>query len=340
MNANIEEIPVQKSQKLNVKIFIAFLVFELIFSIIAAPFIVFYGPFNNLKKTVVGASMFSFSHQYIAKLFLSNQQIDKILNDNATKVTPKKTTKTSGAISAFSHNSNIECNKIEGIKFDGYLLVIHDPTRVRIGCTGKLGTQGEKTSQIAKEYNAIAAINGGGFTDKSSNSKAIWTGTGAFPEGVVIENGQVVYPKEGIKNTTKILGHIAGITYDGLLLVGNYSLKDLIQKNIRDAIVYGPPLIMNGIPQSDINNQGTAPRTAIGQRADGSILFLVADGRQLLKVGATIQDIQNIMIQENAINAINLDGGASTTMYYEGQVLNNPSDKFGERPIPTIFYVK
>jgi exopolysaccharide biosynthesis protein len=123
-------------------------------------------------------------------------------------------------------------------------------------------------------------------------------------------------------------------------VVGNYSLKDLNEKSIRDAIVYGPPLIMNGVPQNNINNQGTAPRTAIGQRADGSIIFLVVDGRQLLKVGATIQDIQNIMIQENAINAINLDGGASSTMYYEGEILNNPSDKFGERPIPTIFYVK
>ena len=68
--------------------------------------------------------------------------------------------------------------------------------------------------------------------------------------------------------------------------------------------------------------------------------MLVIDGRQGLQAGATIKEVQDIMVQEGAYNAINLDGGASTTMYYNGQVLNNPSDKFGERPIPTIFYVK
>lgn len=330
----------KKKNKLKIKVFIAFLLFELIFTLISAPFFVFYGPFNNLKKIVVGASINSFKHQYIAKAFLSDEWIAQILKGEVVKANSNIQSQDLNGINVFSKDSSIECEKIEGMKFDGYMLIIHDPTRVRVGCSQKLGIQGEKTSQIAKEFNAIAAINGGGFTDKSINSKAIWTGTGAFPQGIVIIDGKVVYPSESILPDDKIVNDIAGLTYNGLLVVGRYNLNQLKEKNIRDAIVFGPPLIINGIAQSNINNQGTAPRTAIGQRADGAILLLVVDGRQLLKVGATIQDIQNIMLQENAVTAINLDGGASTTMYYEDQILNNPSDKFGERPIPTIFYVK
>lgn len=318
---------------------IFFIAFELIFSAAAVPFIIFYGPFENLKKTVVGASIFSFRHQYIAKTFLSDNQINRILYGEEAQTGKDQMKQNFEAIKVNNRDNGIECHQIQGRKFDGYVLVIHNPTRVRVGCSNKLGIQGEKTSQIAQEFDAIAAINGGGFADKSDNSHSVWTGTGAYPEGIVIVDGNVVYPNGGINPDAKIKGCIAGMTYDGLLVIGKYSLNELKEKNIRDAIVFGPPLIINGVIEKGVNNEGVAPRTAIGQRKDGSIVMAVIDGRRAFKMGASIEDIQNIMVEEKAYNAVNLDGGASTTMYFDGNVINTPSDKFGERTIPTIFYV-
>ena len=81
---------------------------------------------------------------------------------------------------------------------------------------------------------------------------------------------------------------------------------------------------------------GVGPRTAIGQRKDGTVLFLVIDGRQPgYSVGATLRDIQNIMYEEGAVIAANLDGGSSSTLYYNGKVINKPADLLGERMIPT-----
>jgi exopolysaccharide biosynthesis protein len=328
---------VKEKKRWNVKVLIAFLIFEFVFSAITAPLIVYYGPFDRLKKIVVGAAMSSFSHQYLATTFLTTGQINKILYSQPASNTPDENL---GEVSTKNRSNKIECEKIEGRKFDGYILVIQDPTRVKVGYSKKIGVQGEKTSQIAKEYNAIAAINAGGFTDKSQNSKAIWSGTGAFPEGIVIADGKLVYPQGKINEDKKINNSIAGITDEGLLVIGKYSIAEMKKMKVQYAVSFGPPLIVNGVPQENINNQGTAPRTAIGQRKDGSTLLLVVDGRQALKMGAIINDIKNVMLQEGAYNAINLDGGASSTIYYQGHVLNNPSDKFGERPIPTIFYVE
>lgn len=335
------------------KFFVYFIIFELLFSFATAPLIVYYGPFNNLKKMVVGAAMSSYSHQYIATLFLSQSQIDKIRYGEtaANSTSPSNITDSAqedlSQIKTSINDSSIELKKVQGgAKFSGLMMIIHNPTKVKVGYSKLLGEQGEKTSTIAKEFSAIAAINGGGFTDQAQNTKAKWTGTGALPEGIVISHGKVVYPTSNIDYNKKIDGDVVGITNKGVLIVGKYSINYLLKNQVTDALTFGPVLILNGIAQKkdssgkNIDSQGPAPRTVIGQRKeDGAILLLVIDGRQGLQAGATIKELQNIMMQEGAYNAINLDGGASTTMYYNGKILNNPSDKFGERPIPTIFYV-
>ena len=336
------------------KVFVYFIIFELFFSVATAPFIVYYGPFNTLKKMTVGAAMSSFNHQYLATLFLSNAQIEKIRNGDISNVPADTNSSVNSTqqqdldkIKTNLNDNSIELKKIQGKKFSGLMMIVHNPRMMKVGYSKLLGEQGEKTSTIAKEFNSIAAINGGGFTDKAQNSTATWTGTGALPIGIVMAAGNIIYPK-GITNPNKkIGGDLVGITQKGVLIVGKYSLNELRKNQVTDAMTFGPVLILNGTTKNrdsdgkNIDNQGPAPRTAIGQRQeDGAILLLVIDGRQGVQIGATIKDVQNIMKQENAFNAINLDGGASTTMYYDGKVLNNPSDKFGERPIPTIFYVK
>lgn len=317
------------------KLILGFLIFEMIFTGITAPLIVFHGPFENVKKTIVGAAMTTLSHQYIAKLFLSEEEINKILGENVVE-----TIQQDNAPINFknTHDSNIEREDIsDGRKFKGYMLIVHDPTRVKVGYSKKLGVEGELTSQIARDNGAVAAVNGGGFTDSSSGDSK-WTGTGGKPVGILMSNGKILY--NDLKEDEE--RDVVAITKSGALLVGPHSLKELNELGATEAISFGPALVVNGrgTIKSGDGGWGIAPRTAIGQRKDGAILLLVIDGRQTTSVGATLKDVENIMLQYGAVNATNLDGGSSSTMYYEGDVINNPCDPLGERSVPSAIFVK
>lgn len=335
----------KKKKRKSAKTIIYFIIFEIIVTIATAPIIVYYGPFSNLKKQVVGTAMSTMSHQFLATLFLSQDQINKILYGTSDK--SNEQSENLNQININKSNNNIEFTRVDGNKFTGLMLIVHNPKRVKIGYSSKLGEKGEKTSQIAKANNAIAAINGGGFSDKGQNSTALWTGTGAFPTGFIISGGKLIYPKTNADINTVYPG-VAGINSKGYLVVGKHSIKELLNSGVQEAICFGPTLIINNAAQklSDVNgkgidSQGTDPRTAIGQReSDGAIVMLTVDGRQGLQAGATIGDVIKIMQKMGVTNAVNLDGGASTTLYYNGSVQNSPSDKFGERTLPTIIYVK
>jgi len=99
--------------------------------------------------------------------------------------------------------------------------------------------------------------------------------------------------------------------------------KKAFDMGIRDALCYGPTLIVNGekVEMSGYGS-GVNPRTAIGQRRDGAILLLVINGRQLSSLGATYSDLATILWDFGAVNAANLDGGTSTAMYYKGKIVN------------------
>ena len=322
-----------RKKKHKLRIFIFYLIIGLIFTGVSAPIIIFYGPFTNVKKTIVDASMTTLSHQWIAKLFLSDAQIKKIQSEDTVQNMQQGNNKLLKFIN--SHNRTIERYDISnGIKFTGYALIIKDPTRVKVGFSNKLGTQGELTSQIAQDNGSIAAVNAGGFSDSSSK----WTGTGGTPTGIIMSNGVVKY--NDIKNYDQKVD-ITAITKNGQLLVGPHSLNDLKSLNVTDAVTFGPALIVNGKEtiKSGDGGWGIAPRTAIGQCSDGSIILLTIDGRSTKSLGASLKDVQNIMLQYGAYNASNLDGGSSTTMYDNGSIINNPCDALGERAVPSAFIV-
>ena len=100
-------------------------------------------------------------------------------------------------------------------------------------------------------------------------------------------------------------------------------------------------MIINGEPQNVSGvGGGLNPRTAIGQTADGTILFLVIDGRQVNSIGASFADLQEIMIEHGAINASTMDGGTSSQLYYNGEVISVPYSPSGPRRCPTAFLIK
>lgn len=324
------------------KLLIYFIIYQFLFVIITAPIIVYYGPFfPNLRKNIVGSAMVTNSHQFIATLFLSDKRIQEILNSDESVGVSASIAQDLNKIKVGTSDNRVNFKKIQGKKFNGLMVIVHNPTRVKIGYSSSLLKVGQKTSEIAKGNNAIAAINGGGFNDKGNNSTTIWTGTGAVPTGIIISNRKLIFPKSNDLNPKEVFKGVAGITSNGKLIVGDYTVDELLnKKDVTEALCFGPTLIENGVDKKGLQYQGAAPRTAIGQKTDGSIILLTIDGRQGLKAGATIEDVQQTMKEAGAYNAVNLDGGASTTMYYNGKVQNTPSDKSIERPVPTAIYIR
>lgn len=301
--------------------------------------VIYYGPLKNTKEFLVTTAMTTLRHQYIATWFLSSEEIEEILNKN--KIVNDKNSDIDGiAVSVAPILDKVETIKdpYDGIKiisisndnYKGYILTIDDPKRISVASSNKLGKTGMQLEEIIKDKNAIAGINAGGFEDEGGR------GSGGKPLGVVIHNGQVIYGKEGIKYS------VIGFNNKGILVLGNYYLEEIKQKNIMEAVSFSPFLIIDGEPQIKNGNGGwgIAPRTVIGQRKDGSVLLLVIDGRQVGSLGATLRELQDLLLQYDVYNAANLDGGASTIMYYKDKIVNKPSSSSGPRPLATAFIVK
>ena len=132
---------------------------------------------------------------------------------------------------------------------------------------------------------------------------------------------------------------------DNKLSLGKCSVQEAKSMGIRDAVTFGPFLIVNGKSSAVLGNGGwgSAPRTAIGQRKDGIVLFLVIDGRKATKFGADMDDMIRIMENYGAYNAANLDGGTSSVLVVDDVIVNDPIDSTGAhktRPIATGFILK
>jgi exopolysaccharide biosynthesis protein len=323
-----------------IKYSLLFLIFEIFFTAVTLTLIVFYGPFINVKKAVVSDFINSGRHQYVARWFLSDAEINQLTNySNAKNGLTTSNAKADVNEIQVEHinDTGIQLENVGGGKFKGYALIINDPTRVKVAYTKYLGKEGQITSVMAQENDAVAAINGGDFEDEASTGSAKYTGTGGKPIGILISDGKVISDNNGHPDIA--IGAF-GMTPDGKMHVGKYSVNDLKALNVTDAISCEAMLLIDGSPQVIGQVSGPAPRTAIGQTKDGSIIFLAIDGRSLSSVGASYEEVRNLMQQFGAINAVALDGGSSTTMYYNGDVINNPSDAVGERYVPSIVYAK
>lgn len=156
---------------------------------------------------------------------------------------------------------------------------------------------------------------------------------------LVISQGKLYYDGIGEKNSTQIVG----LDKQGKMIAGNYSIQELQDLDIQEAVTFQPRIIVNGKGQikSQKDGWGIAPRTAMGQREDGAILFVVIDGRQpAYSIGASLYDVQQVMLDHGAVIAANLDGGSSTVLVGKGgEILNKPSSEYGERYLPTAFLV-
>ena len=219
---------------------------------------------------------------------------------------------------------------VKGNGFVGYMITILDPNRVFVGMPDSYGGVGLTLEELVKKYGADGGINAGGFKDDGGG------GFGGIPEGITVINGEIYNGGDGPLNG------FAGFDKNGILHVGYYFYDDVVANEIVNGVSFGPILISNGEPTpSEYLKSGVNPRTAIAQRADGAVIMLVIDGRQVHSIGAKYQDVIDILMDYGAVNACNMDGGSSTVMYYEGKYVNSCSAENGQpRPLPDAFMFK
>ena len=219
--------------------------------------------------------------------------------------------------------------EVKGEGFQGYMMVVLDPSRVILGTVPEsYGIRGYTVEEMVARFGAVAGINAGGFYDVNGS------GNGSTPITMVAFEGDVYYPGQGSWNG------FVGIDDNHILHVGKMKAKDLEEKKIQYGVGFGPILIANGeVALAEGNVGGLNPRTAIGQRSDGAMLLLVVDGRQAYSIGCNLVDLCDIFLEYGAVNAYNLDGGSSTLMWYEDGYVNNCASVVGIRPVPTTFLV-
>lgn len=297
--------------------------------------ILVYGPSKTAKNQFVLSVQETSAIGFLANLFCSEEEIAQIKEANSIKDTDEVTDTSLVNIDTEVNEDvpDIEIIDVKGSTYRGKLMKIKDPSRLFVGTIdGFREGNGQVVADIAKRYDAIGGVNGGEFVD----GETTWTG---MPIGLVMINGEQVNGDSGT------VYHVTGITFDNKLVVGNMNAETAKQNNIRDCVSInssiGPFLIINGEAQ-DVSGTGGGlnPRTALGQTADGSILLLAIDGRMANSLGASFSDLQDIMLQYGAVNASVMDGGTSTQMYYNGEVINTPYSPTGPRTCPTAWLVK
>jgi len=294
--------------------------------------------FQKYKELWVETAMSTMNHQYLATWFLSDEEIDKILkslevenneNSDSNNIVITEPQIVEEQQPVIAKNMEITVDKISGKNYVGFVMVIPDASKVKLVDSRKKNI-GTKLSEIAQNNNAIAAINAGGFLDTDGSGK------GNILADATIIDGELIYGEPNTKYS------LIGLTKDKKLMLGKYTYEEAMQAGIESAIEFGPFLIVNGNNQiTNSNSGGIHPRMAIGQKQDGTFVFVCIDGRQPgYSLGTNLLELQNIFNRYDVYNAANLDGGSSATMYYEDKVINKTSTPIGERYLPNAFIVE
>ena len=351
----MENKKVKKKLKISLKVKRVFL---LLFSIgvigLSCGLFLLYGPFSWVRNTLITTAMTTMSHQYLAQWFFTDEYIADVLASNYIVEIEEDTNPdlikiddidTDGKYKSkyekdifegIDENTVYKIIDVKGTGYKGYIVAIYKPEKVKLAVSSKLGTEGQTIKTMAKNNKALVIMNGGGFYDPT------WSGNGAIPHGTVIKDGRIIYDYDD----AKVGGGFIGFDKNNKLVLGRMTKEQALAKGLRDAVEFGPFLIVNGkasFVKGD-GGWGIAPRTAIGQRKDGIVLFAVIDGRSSSSLGIDMIGLTELMQNYGAVNAANLDGGTSSALM-EGQTLiNSPRSTMNGKPgvlrrIPTAWMV-
>ena len=317
-----------------VLVFVLFLVLNLYLMCL----IFCYGPSKSARDIFVTTMLETGQMKFVVGLVMDQDSVKEIVDSNSMKSMKEEVDNDLIKVEENKNQPDIELKEISGNTFFAKMLIIKDPSRVKLASIydGSWKTYGVTLDKLVSENDAIAGVNGGLY--QSSGNK------GGSPLGVVVRNGKIEY-----NQPTGLAGlYLIGLNEDNLLQIidlqnkNKNEVENIIKENkIRDAVAFQEEssdannhfvkLIINGEKrESKGSGSGANPRTAIGQRKDGTILLLVTDGRGANgHLGATASDLIDVMEEYGAVNAANLDGGSSSSMYY--------NDKY-EMTSVTLYY--
>lgn len=342
----LQEIDTPKKKKMHIGRWFAWF-FIMLGTILVVCVIGFYfllktichGPSESASNLFVSTILETGSMQFLASLYFSEEEILEITNKNAmvfqdedvdTQMIVINTGNSAGDLEEKKEDFDInavEIIDVAGRTFAAKLMIINDPSRVKVATIYPWSDMnhsknGITLEQHVKNGNYLGGVNGGIYVNGGH-----W---GGRPKGLVVCDGEIQFnePEPG--------DVLIGFNEDNILVIkatGNMTAEQVeklvADEKIRDAVTFKDEmtkdnnhfaqLIINGKPREITGSgSGANPRTAIGQRADGSVLLLVTDGRGASgHLGATAADLLNIMVEYDAVNAANLDGGSSSAMYYD-----------------------
>ena len=289
--------------------------------------LIFNGPSPAARDVLTMSLLEPSGTKWIPGLFMDDETLDSIRTrvdsnlteefSNASQIVINKDTAISADTDEWaSYPDGIRFESHAGDTYNAHIMIVRDPSKVYLATsTDKFSTSipGTRINNQIETEGAIAAVNAGAFFDNGTSDPSV----GSVPEGLVYSKGSCKWttgsPPNGIKG-------FAGFNKDNILVVAkdNMTQAQAEELNIRDGCCFGPVLIMDGeINQEAYNsNSGWNPRTAIGQRKDGAVVFVCIDGRQAGSPGGTYKDVIDIMIEFGVVNACNMDGGSSSVMLY------------------------
>ena len=288
------------------------------------------GPSEAARDMFVTTFLETGQMKFVVKIFVKDEVVEQIVNKNSMDEFDVEMDDTLINIDENAEpTKEISIESVTGNTFFAKLITVKDPSRVKIATTcknGKWGEYGKNLETIVKDYKAFAGVNGGLYYSVGNK--------GGKPMGLVVENKKILWnDPDGINGL-----YLIGFNESNILKIIDLSGKtkeqiaELVTKEkIRDAITFQDEtngsnahfvkLIING-EERDLKGTGSGvhPRTVIGQKEDGTVLILVTDGRGASgHLGATASDLIRIMKEYGAVNAANIDGGSSSSMYYDGK---------------------
>ena len=299
-------------------------VFIAVFALTALLYTMVTGPSETVRDLLVLSATQASATKWAPGLFLGQELVDEIVAKSGQVQEEviqmgSHTAKRGG--DAQNDDADEWANAVDGMlyqtysgpSYTAYVLLVRNPSRVYVGASSDYhsGKIGSRIFDIVAREGAVAAINAGEFSDTNGQ------GTGDTPIGLTYSKGSCVW-NDGLRRT------FIGFDNSGILHVYNEMTKEEADRlGIRDAVSFqnGNVLITHEGEEVTLyyaeGNVGMAQRTAIGQRADGTVILVVTDGRTASSLGATRNDIIDLLANLGAVTAGMLDGGSSSMMYYE-----------------------
>ena len=320
--------------------------------------LIFLGPSTTARDVLTMSMLESSGMKWCPAIFIGEETVAQIQKNVSAKLPEDISDTTSVVIQTgnaltdaeaewVEYPDGIRIERIRGESYTAHIMIVRDPSRIFLATSNpefSLKVPGRRLNEVIERENAAAGVNGGAFNDDGTGGEYI----GRKPVGITVSRGEIVWDDD------RTCEGFAGFNQDNMLIVATQiNEKQIKEMKIRDGCCFGPVLIMNGMVNEEAYNanSGYNPRTCIGQRADGAVILLCIDGRQANSLGGTYADAINIMVEYEAVNACNLDGGSSSIMYYRDtqgrygdpgtlQRINNYSLLQDQaRQMPTFFVV-